>query len=296
MNVLVIGRNGQLAQCLAAVAVRFPTLKLNFAGRPDLDLAIPGSATAAIHQGNFDLVVNAAAYTQVDRAESEPDQAFCINASAAGEIGFAADRSGAGVIHISTDYVFDGRSGVPYDEEAPVNPLNVYGRSKLAGEDAIRADCPRHVIVRTSWLVSPFGQNFVQTMLRLSDERDEISVVADQFGRPTAVPELAAALLGIAERWNTVKFGTYNIAGGGDPASWADVADLVMDARRSVVSNAPVIRRIRTDEYPTAAERPRYSVLDCMKAQRYLGIASPDWRESVAKIARDVLVKAKATA
>lgn len=284
MRVLVIGREGQLARSLSAASPRFRQLALEFAGRPEIDLAVAGSAAAVIAERRPGLIVNCAAFTAVDEAERKVDEAFAVNGRAAGEIAVAAAEVGAGVIHVSTDYVFDGRSAKPYAETAPTNPVNVYGSSKLAGERAVAESGAAHAIVRTSWLVSPFGHNFVRTMLRLADERDEIAVVADQFGRPTAAGDLAEALLTMAASWDKVRPGLFHIAGGGEPASWADVAELVMARRRERNGRSATIRRIASTDYPTPAARPRRSVLDCRKAERELAIVLPDWRRSLAAL------------
>lgn len=286
MTILVIGKGGQLARALAASSAGH---LLTFAGRPDVDLAIPGLAASAIADLRPSLVINAAAYTQVDHAEDERDLAFRVNAEAAGEIARAAAAVGAGIIHLSTDYVFDGNSVEPWAEDAPTNPLNVYGESKLAGEEAVRSANQRHMVVRTSWLVGPHGHNFVRTMLRLAAERDEISVVDDQFGRPTVVSDLGDALLAIGARWETVEAGTYHLAGGGEPASWADLADAVMDERRHHLGDAPTIRRVESSVHPTAAVRPRSSILDLAKSRATLGIELPDWQPSVAALVSDLL-------
>lgn len=285
MRVLVFGRNGQLARSLALAASRFPQLTLEFAGRSELDLAIPGSAAAFIADRRPELIVNCAAFTAVDEAESKVDEAFQLNAHAPGEIAMAAEGIGAGLIHVSTDYVFDGSSAEPYVEDAPADPINVYGRSKLAGERAVAGSGATHAIVRTSWLVSPVGHNFVRTMLRLAEERDEIAVVADQFGRPTEAGDLAEALLSMAGSWDMVCPGLFHIAGGGEPTSWADIAELVMERRRAQAGRSATIRRIASADYPTPARRPQRSVLDCRKAARELGIALPDWRRSLAALA-----------
>jgi dTDP-4-dehydrorhamnose reductase len=293
MKILVIGRSGQLARSLAAAGARFPELALEFVGRPEIDLCVAGSTAALIDERSPELIINCAAFTAVDEAEGKADEAFQVNARAPGEIGLAAARAGAGLIHVSTDYVFDGSSADAYDEGAPTNPVNVYGHSKLAGERAIAESGATHAIVRTSWLVSPYGHNFVRTMLRLADERDEIAVVADQVGRPTEAGDLAEALLAMAASWAKVRPGVFHVAGGGEPASWADVAELVMARRRAHGGRSTTIRRIASAGYPTAAVRPQRSVLDCRKAERELAIALPDWRRSLAALA-DRLVGAGA--
>lgn len=286
MRLLVIGRSGQLARSLALAAPRLPGIRLEVTGRPEIDLAEPGAAARAIAARRPDLVINAAAFTAVDRAEDEPALAWRINAEAPGEIAAAACAAGAGLIHLSTDYVFDGRAVAPYDEAAAPAPLNAYGRSKLAGEQAVAAANPRHWIVRTSWVVSPFGDNFVRTMCRLARERREIRVVDDQFGRPTSAAALAEALLALAARFAEAEPGLYHLAGGGEPVSWAGLARFIMDVRRDLLGNASTIVPIATADYPAKAERPRRAVLDCSKAAATLGLALPDWRASLSPIVR----------
>jgi len=283
MRILVTGRHGQLAQSLAERGGD----DIILLGRPDLDLAIPGSPRSAILAARPDLVVNAAAFTAVDLAETEEAQAQRINAAAAGEVAMAAREIGVPVIHISTDYVFDGQASAPYAETAATNPINAYGRTKLAGEEAVRAANPDHLILRTSWLVSPFGKNFVRTMVDLGQQRDTLSVVADQHDNPTSALDLADAILVVARRWATgdrTGLGrTYHLAGTGI-ASWFDLALAVQDElARHGASSARVIP-ITTADWPTPAARPAYSVLDSSAFARDFGHIMPDWRTSLGTI------------
>ena len=285
MNILVTGRHGQLAQSLAERGGDAIIL----AGRPELDLAIPGSARSAILAARPDLIINSAAFTAVDLAETEEAQAQRINAAAAGEVAAAAYELGVPIMQISTDYVFDGRATEPYTETAATNPINAYGRTKLAGEDAVRAATPDHLILRTSWLISPFGKNFVDTMIDLGQQRDSLSVVSDQRGNPTSALDLAEAILVVARRLATgdrTGFGqTYHLAGSGT-ASWLDLAvavqcDLALLGRKS----ANVIP-ITTADWPTPAARPLFSALDTAKFTRDFGHVMPDWRASLPRIVR----------
>ncbi|MES2902604.1 MAG: dTDP-4-dehydrorhamnose reductase [Pseudomonadota bacterium] len=279
MKILVTGRHGQLARSLAELGGEAVTL----AGRPELDLAIPGSARVAILAARPTLVINAAAFTAVDLAETEEEAAHRINVDAAEEVAAAAAELGAPVIHISTDYVFDGRASAPYAETDATNPLGVYGRTKLAGEEAVRAANPRHLILRTSWLFSPFGKNFVSTMLALGRQRDRLSVVADQHGNPTSALDLADAILLVARRWaegdRTGLGQTYHLAGSGI-ASWFDLAVAV---QQEAATGTPV-SPITTADWPTPAARPAYSALDSGKFARDFGHVLPDWRVSLAPI------------
>lgn len=288
MKVLVTGRDGQLARSLAERAVSYPELALQFLARPALDLAVPGSAAAAILAVRPDLVVSAAAYTAVDKAEQEPDFARRINAEAAGEIAKAAASIGAPLIHVSTDYVFGGTGSTPMREEEPIAPLGVYGRTKAAGEEAVRAGQGDHVILRTAWVYSPFGANFVKTMLRLARERGEIAVVADQVGSPTNALDLSDVILELAARrlsgnragWDE----TYHAAGSGQ-ASWADFAAEIM----RLSGSATRIRPIATAEFPTPARRPSWSVLDGSKLQQAFGLSLPEWHNSLENVVTRLL-------
>jgi dTDP-4-dehydrorhamnose reductase len=282
MRVLVTGLQSQLARSLQEKAAGHPHLQLDFVGRPELELAEPGCAAAIVAERRPGAVINAAAYTMVDQAESEPELAFRINGDAAGEVASAAREIGAKVIQISTDYVFDGNADTPYAEDAPTAPLGVYGRSKLAGEEQVRAANPDHLIVRTSWVHSPFGHNFVKTMLRLAADRDELRIVSDQQGCPTSALDLADALLTALPRvrnWGA----TYHLAAP-EPCSWADLASAVFETSRSLGGPSAKIIPITTAEYPTPARRPMHSALDSSRFARDFGIRLPDWHSSVADV------------
>jgi dTDP-4-dehydrorhamnose reductase len=279
VKILVLGREGQLARSLAEGAAQSDH-DFIFASRLDADLSSSGSAAAAIAGLQPDLVINAAAYTAVDKAEEEPALAFRINGEGAGEAAAAARDAGAPIIHMSTDYVFDGTASEPYREDAPANPLSVYGRSKLAGEEAVRAANSRHLILRTAWIYSPFGRNFVKTMVAAARDRDLLKVVADQQGSPTSAADLADAIMRIVDDGADLS-DTYHLAGSG-AASWFDLASAVMAECRRLGLPATDVRPIRTADWPTKAARPAYAVLDCTRAERDLGVALPDWRRSVA--------------
>jgi dTDP-4-dehydrorhamnose reductase len=287
MRLLVTGKEGQIVRSLAEAASNVPGIELLFAARPEADMAEPGSMAAAVDRLGPDLIVNAAAYTAVDRAEEEPELAHRINADAAGEIARAAASVGAPVIHLSTDYVFGGTGTRPMREEEPIAPLGVYGRTKAEGEELVREGQGDHLILRTAWVYSPFGFNFVKTMLRLGGERDEISVVADQVGSPTSAPDLAELILALAQRRLTgdrTGWGrTYHAVGAGQ-ASWAEVAKEVMHAAAVAGAPSAAIRPIATADYPTPARRPAWSVLDGARLQEEFGLALPEWRSSVAKV------------
>ena len=278
MRLLVTGREGQLARSLAERFVAHPGIELIALGRPQLDLAEAGSVARAIREHRPDLVINAAAYTNVDQAEDEPELAFRVNADAAGEAAAAARAIGARNVHVSTDYVFDGRATGAYAEEAPTNPLSVYGRSKLAGEEQVRAADPDHMILRTSWVYSPFGRNFVKSMMSAARDRDVLTVVEDQAGSPTSALDLADAILEAVRSWRS---GTYHVAGFGQ-TSWCGLARAIMAECRRLDLPSAQVEPIRTEAWPTKAARPRNSVLDCSKFARDFGIRLPDWRGSIA--------------
>ncbi|HET7710061.1 MAG TPA: dTDP-4-dehydrorhamnose reductase [Sphingomicrobium sp.] len=279
MKILVVGRSGQLAMSLAEAAASIPAYDVIFAGRPDIDLEIAGSAAAAVAGARPGLVINAAAYTAVDQAEDDLDRALRINADAAGEIAQAARTIGATLIHLSTDYVFDGASPGAYREDAPACPLNGYGASKLAGEHAVREAAGRHLIIRTSWVYSPFGHNFVKTMMALADERDELAVVDDQRGCPTSAPDLAGALLSIADRLDG-REGLYHLAGTGE-TSWCGFARRIMSERERLGLKAAHVRPLASADWPTRAQRPANSVLDSTAFERDFGFRLPDWQHSL---------------
>lgn len=292
MRVLVIGRNGQVARSLVERAAPAGA-EVTALGRPDLDLADSRSINETIARAACDVIVNAAAYTGVDAAESDADQAYLINAAGAGTIAGAARERDVPLIHISTDYVFDGRKPSPYVETDPVAPMSVYGHSKLAGEEAVRAAHSRHVTLRTAWVFSPFGSNFVKTMLRLAEDRDEIRVVNDQIGSPTSALDLADTILalgGTLPHCEREGFGTFHAAGSG-ATSWAGLAETVFSA--SARHGGPVARvvPIPTSAYPTAAARPANSRLDCAKLADIHGIRlrrfEPAVDETVARLLSD---------
>lgn len=289
MKLLVIGRNGQLARSLVERAGGRPGVELLAIGRPQLDLGLPGSAGDAVRGQRPDIVINTAADTDVDGAEEHRLHAARLNAEGAGEVAEAAAAVGAPIIHISTDYVFDGSSAVPYREDAPTHPLNAYGSGKLAGEEAVRAANGNHLILRTAWVYSPFGRNFVKTMFEAADERDELRLITDKRGSPTSALDLADAILAIVDRWrlgSIERQGTiYHLAGSGE-ASWYELADRVMVNRKRLGLRVPRLVPIAASDWPMRAVRPDYSVLDSGKFKRDFGITLPDWQQSVDEVVR----------
>ena len=290
MRILVTGRHGQLARSLAEQAADDPDIELLLAGRPDVDLSVEGSARSAILAARPDLVINAAAFTAVDLAETEEAASQRINGDAAGEVAAAAREVGAPVIQISTDYVFEGQASPPYDEHATPNPINAYGRTKLAGEEAVRAN-PDHLILRTSWLFSPFGRNFVRTMVALGQERDVLTVVADQRGNPTSAADLAEALFLLARRFEagdrTGLGETYHLAGTG-VASWHELAVAVQAELARLGVRSAAVEPIASADWPTA-QRPASSALDSGKFARTFGWTMPDWQVSLRPVVERIV-------
>lgn len=294
MKIAVTGRHGQLARALVESAAADKNVKLVAIGRPELDLVATDTIATALSSIRPDVVVNAAAYTAVDSAEDEPELARLVNAVAAGELARAAQELGARIIQISTDYVFSGSKPKPYLESDAPGPLGVYGRTKLEGEERVRAQATDHVILRTAWVYSPFGRNFVKTMLTLASRHDEISVVADQFGNPTSALDLAGAVLRVARDWVSNDAGvngrTFHVAGRGD-CSWADFAEEIY--RQSGALGGPIaaVRRIKTSEYPAAAPRPGNSRLDAGAFEQTFAYCMRDWRESLLPVVRRSLMQ-----
>ena len=283
MRLVVTGREGQVARSLVE---RGPAdVEVVTLGRPELDLAGPSQAiVAAIEMACPDVIVSAAAYTQVDKAESERDLAFAVNERGAAAVAGAAKRLGIPLIHLSTDYVFDGSKRSPYLEEDTTAPTGVYGASKLAGERAVLAEHANCAVLRTAWVYSPFGSNFVKTMLRLASERDEIPVVGEQRGNPTNALDVADGVLQVARNLlnqaDPAGRGVFHMTGTGE-ASWAEFATAVFAASAEVGGPGALEKPIRTVDYPTAAKRPANSRLDCGRLARVHGVSLPEWRSSM---------------
>jgi dTDP-4-dehydrorhamnose reductase len=278
MRLLVIGASGQVARALAAQARMHPGLGLTTAGRPDLDLSVPGSARNVILRDRPEVVINAAAWTAVDRAESEPEAASRVNAEAVGEIAGACADLGARFVHLSTDYVFDGTARRPWREDDPTGPLGVYGRTKLAGEQLALAAQADTVILRTAWVYGPNPPNFLCTMLRLARTRTEVQVVDDQTGCPTAAAEVARACLAAAVPGGPG--GIFHIVQP-DPVSWAGFAREIFAASARLGGPSAQVRPISTDAYPTPAQRPAYSALDTSRLSAAFGFVPRDRKDSL---------------
>ena len=293
MRVLVTGRHGQVAHALAERMACSDGLSAVFAARPELDLADPDSIRRTIAAHQPDVVISAAAYTAVDLAEDEPEAAHALNAVAPGVIAQACRAAGARLLHLSTDYVFSGEASAPYREDDATAPLGVYGRTKLLGEEAVRQALPdAHMIARTAWVYSPFGKNFVKTMLRLAETRDELAIVADQYGNPTSAFDIADGLLAVLDTWRdgsrTGLGETYHLAGSGE-ASWYDLASHVLNESAALGGPAARVRPIPASDYPTRARRPANSRLDTGHFTAAFGYAAPDWRPSSAAVVARLL-------
>ena len=291
--ILLIGNTGQLGQELQQILVPFVNKlapeKVIALGRSQIDLTQSESLRQLIAQIQPQVIINAAAYTAVDKAESESELAITVNATAPSILAEVAQKLEAFLIHVSTDYVFDGSQSHPYRETDKTNPLGIYGQTKLAGESAIRQNCEQHLIIRTAWVYGSYGKsNFVKTMLRLGAEREEIRVVADQIGSPTWARDLALAIAHILPQLTPEIAGTYHYTNSG-VASWYDFAQAIFEEAEAIEFPLKIQRLIpiTTADYPTPAQRPAYSVLACEKISKILGTAPPHWRVALRQMLRD---------
>ncbi|MBN1928652.1 MAG: dTDP-4-dehydrorhamnose reductase [Chlorobiaceae bacterium] len=281
MNLLVTGSRGQLGSELQALQRAASGHTWFFSDLPELDITDAAKVESFCRDHQIGAIVNCAAYTAVDKAESEPEAAFRVNRDGAAALAAAAKAAGALLVHVSTDYVFDGSSNRPYREDDPVAPCGVYGRSKLEGEEAIRDSGCSHVIIRTSWLYSVYGQNFVKTMLRLGRERAQLGVVFDQVGTPTWAADLAGAIMTLLDRPDLAErhAQTFHYSNEG-VCSWYDFAKAIMDAEGLACKVSP----IETSDYPTPARRPHFSVLNKRKIREFSGTEIPHWHDSLLKM------------
>ena len=285
MNLLVTGGTGQVGRALAATGARVVS-------RPEFDFDRPQSIPAAFAAAAPTLVVNAAAYTAVDAAENDEAAALRANRDGAEIIARLCAGAGIPLIHLSTDYVFDGSKGAPYVETDPVAPLGVYGRSKRAGEQAVLKACPRAIILRTSWVYAARGKNFVRTMLGAARTNSRLRVVADQHGCPTAARDLAVAILAIADRigrdgWRDEFGGVFHAAGAG-ATTWHGFATAIFADAARYGETPPVVEAITTADWPTPVRRPADSRLDCSKLEKVFGLRLPPWQESLAKVVAEI--------
>lgn len=288
-NVLVTGANGQLGKELQFLTDIDPNdnFKFFFADSSMLDITDAAAVDEYVKHNSIRYIVNCAAYTAVDKAEDDADRCFAVNRDGVANLGKAAAKHNAKVIHVSTDYVFDGTATIPYTEDMPTSPQSVYGKSKREGEIALLEACPDSIIIRTSWLYSQFGNNFVKTMLKLGRERSELNVVADQTGTPTNAADLAAAIAKILHYSvaNDFKSGIYHYSNEG-VTTWYDFTKAI---HREAGIETCEVKPITTDQYPTRATRPKYSVLDKTKIKAAFGIAIPHWQTSLAVCVQSIL-------
>jgi dTDP-4-dehydrorhamnose reductase len=283
MRLLIAGWQGQVARALVEMAPGAPDVTACTVGRAALDICEAKTIERAMVNTRPDVVINSAAYTAVDKAEMDHDRAYAMNRDGARALALAAAKAGVPIIQLSTDYVFDGTQPAPYVEDDAPNPVTVYGRSKLAGEEAVRAANPRHVIVRTAWVHSPGGSNFVRTMLRRAGDREDVRVVADQSGNPTYAPHLCSAVLEVARQVvakpeGSAVWGVYHAAGKG-VTSWHGLASEVMRVSAELGGPSVAVHAIAAADYPTAAARLANSALDCSKLDRVFGIRLPRWQD-----------------
>jgi dTDP-4-dehydrorhamnose reductase len=283
-RIFIAGEHGQVAQALGR-AYKLRSDNVAMVGRSSISVTNASDLLSAVMAFNPGFVINAAGYTAVDKAEDDKEAAFAVNRDGAGFVAAAAKAAGVPVIHLSTDYVFDGGKQAPYRETDPTNPLNVYGESKLAGEIAVASSTSNYVILRTSWVCSPIGHNFVKTMLRLARDRDEITVVDDQWGCPTFAADLAAVIISIGDKLVSADdssrlCGIYHAAGAGE-TTWYRFAREIMAQSAAKGGPACRVRAIASSEYPTRAKRPAYSCLDCSKIKRVFDISPPRWQISL---------------
>lgn len=276
MNILVTGAYGQLGSEIKELAALYPSFNFLYTDVDSLDITSDEAVEQFFAENKVEAVINCAAYTAVDRAETDEGNALLVNAIAPGILAKYAAKTAATMIHISTDYVFAGNASQPYSEEDQVDPQGVYGRTKLEGEQRVLAENPDSVIVRTSWLYSAFGNNFVKTMLRLGREREGLKVVSDQVGTPTYAADLANTLLRIIEKSDQIVPGIYHYSNEG-VASWYDFALAIFELSGIKCKVQPV----ESHEFPTPAKRPHYSVLKKSKIKNTFGIEIPYWRDSL---------------
>ncbi|MBP9793976.1 MAG: dTDP-4-dehydrorhamnose reductase [Flavobacterium sp.] len=280
MVVLVTGASGQLGQSLQFIAPKYSDIQFIFASSSDLDITNPERVTSFFETNTIDFCINTAAYTAVDKAETEVEKAHLVNVVGPKNLAIACQKSGTTLVHISTDFVFDGEGNTPYTEDQPTNPIGVYGQTKLEGEIEVVNNCQKHFIIRTSWVYSQFGNNFMKTMLRLAQDRTELNVVADQTGTPTNAVDLAEVILKMIasniQHPSSNCYGIYNFSNEGI-CSWYDFAKEIFRINKVEIKVNP----IPTEAYPTPAKRPKYSVLDKSKIKNTFKIEIKSWQEAL---------------
>lgn len=278
INLLVTGSSGQLGQCLKQLLLSATDISCYFAAREDLDITNGDEIQRFFSEHNFDYCINTAAYTNVEKAESEQKEAFLINAEGANSLAKACKKHNVVLLHISTDYVFDGMAKTPYQEQDRTNPLNVYGASKLKGEQHILDAWNKHFIIRTSWLYSQYGHNFLNSMLEFAKQKKALTITTQQKGTPTNANELAQVLVTIIKTGNA-RYGVYHFSNQGE-ATWYDFAKAIFKATGEI----DTVNLAKTEHYATFAKRPAYSVLNCNKLKDTLGITYRNWEDSLKQI------------
>ncbi|MBO0591363.1 dTDP-4-dehydrorhamnose reductase [Cellulophaga sp. E16_2] len=275
IQILVIGANGQLGKCVKDISLKYPSYNFNFKNSKELNITQEQEIQTLFAELNFDYCINCAAYTAVDKAEDDKENAFLVNAEGVKYLAEACENSNTALIHISTDFVFDGTKENPLLENDTPNPINVYGASKLKGEEYIKDILKKYFIIRTSWVYSKYGNNFVKTMLRLGNERDEINVVNDQFGSPTYAIDLAEFIFKIIN-CESENYGLYHYSNEGS-ISWYDFAEEIFRQKKIAIK----LHSINSEDYVTPAKRPFFSVMDKSKAKKQLNITVPNWKTSL---------------
>ncbi|EGQ9864784.1 dTDP-4-dehydrorhamnose reductase [Vibrio parahaemolyticus] len=288
MRVLVTGCNGQVGHCLTQILSNTENVSLLAVDREDLDITAQKAVSDMVKAFKPTIIINAAAHTAVDRAEDEVELSFAINCDGPKFLAAAAQEVGAAILHISTDYVFEGNKIGEYVESDVTNPQGVYGASKLAGEVAVAEACDKHVILRTAWVFGEHGNNFVKTMLRLAATRNELSIVGDQFGGPTYAGDIAKALVEIAKKISndeSVEYGVYHYSGL-PHVSWYEFADKIFDSAvdQGILQSKPTLSSITTDQYPTPAKRPNNSTLSSNKIIHAFEIDTSDWKAALTNL------------
>ena len=278
INLLVTGSSGQLGQCLKQLLLSATDISCYFAAREDLDITNGDEIQRFFSEHNFDYCINTAAYTNVEKAESEQKEAFLINAEGANSLAKACKKHNVVLLHISTDYVFDGMAKTPYQEQDRTNPLNVYGASKLKGEQHIGDTWNKHFIIRTSWLYSQYGHNFLNSMLEFAKQKKALTITTQQKGTPTNANDLAQVLVTIIKTGNA-RYGVYHFSNQGE-ATWYDFAKAIFKATGEI----DTVNLAKTEHYATFAKRPAYSVLNCNKLKDSLGITYRNWEDSLKQI------------
>ena len=277
MKILVTGSNGQLGSEIKNLVATFPHLKFVFVDLEELDITKAKEVEDLFKEHHFDYCINCAAYTAVDKAEEDVENATIVNVDGPTNLAKACAKNGATLIHVSTDFVFDGSNNTPYNEGEPTQPLGVYGQTKLDGELAVEKNVEQHFILRTAWLYSQFGNNFVKTMLRLAEDRAELNVIVDQVGTPTNAADLANAIMHIVSTQSKA-YGVYHYSNEG-VASWYDFAITIFELGNKKIK----VNAIPTSAYPTPAKRPHYSVLDKTKIKQ-LGVVVPYWKDALQRL------------